>query len=166
MTDNNNVSLNDLLTQESNIQSLIIEKKISMSQPIKMICDNDEKLILHLNNMRSCFYPNNPRYYIVPYQPPNIGYLFNVEVNESNRIHDLKFIACIPTIHTYGGYHAFFRPDCNECLNQIPNRYFSDDETLYYTTLPVSYEIGKIYNNHLDKHHALTILFHKKENGE
>ena len=154
----------DLLEQYADIQDRIIEKKITMSQPIKMICDNKDDIVKFLSIR--CFQPENPKYYLIPYQPPNIGYLFDVKIDDKEVIDDLEYIGCIRTTHAYGGYMLFFRPDCNECLNQIPNSHFVEGETLYYTTLPAGTDVKDMYNSFTDRHHAYTLLFKKKDTDQ
>lgn len=161
-------TLNDYLNTRKNLDKKIIDAKRKLSQPIYMNFsdDKDKAQLVRWLRLNDYNIKNPPEYYLLDYQPPNIGYLYDVKIESKEKI-DLEYVACVRTVHDYGGYYIFFRPDCNECLNQIPNDYFlnlEEGEKLYYTTLPASYDVKEMYNSFTDKHHAYTLLFKKKEN--
>lgn len=87
--------------------------------------------------------------------------------SEQNNDNDPKYVFTkheFYGLHTYGGFHGFFRPDLNEVINLISNTVKEADldeiERIYVTTdMYPSAQVNECYDSKTDRHKAKTTVY-------
>ena len=116
---------------------------------------------------------NTVPYLVKKTAPSGVGYLYSAndlpEAEHDSK--DKEFLTNYKTmekrtfygLHTYGGYHGFFRPDLDEVMTLIGldlNQDLDRIDRIYVTTdMHPSEKVGECYDSVLDRHKAVTTVY-------